>query len=170
MKKIFIIILTLVVVSGMCFADGGAAGWEKLQKLRKVEHIKWYKATVQKINKRYERGFVVELELIRAALEKAGVAEPVEIELRYRSTLVERLGTYTPKLETKDGKTDAVFDTIPVGRRIFSNLASVKADYRTDVGVKDPDKKLMPEFQLVFKDSGGKIKAILKATFLKITR
>lgn len=170
MKRLSIIIFTLILVKGMCFSGIQTNNaWKTLKKMKTIGVLKTYRATIQKVKKRYERGFIVELGPVREVLEKAGINEKVTIEVRHRSKLVERLGTYEPVTNVKDGESVVSFDSIPVGIRIFKNLSRTQSDFRDDIERKRAGGIYRPQFlQLVFKNAAGKIKVRLKVTFLYI--
>jgi hypothetical protein len=144
-------------------------GWKKLKALKLIPNMKLFKDKVRKKKIRYERAFVLQMAPIRQALEQSGVNETVTIEVRQRSKLLERLGTYEPVLKDEDDRQVASYESIPNGFRTFVNLAGINLD-PTDPQAKDPDSTFAQGhlLQLWFKNKKGKVKARLKVSFVFI--
>ena len=158
MKRTCITVFLLIWTFGLwAAADDSQSGpaWESLGDIKLIQHHKLYSSKMHKGGKRYLWGYELELSPIRKVLEQAGVSETVTIEVRYRSKLLERLGTYKPKVKLEGDRQVVNFDSIPDEIRVYRNLASIKVDYHMD-----------PLLQLVFKDSKGKIKARLRVDFV----
>lgn len=154
--------------------------WKKLKKVKKLIDIKYYMDDaddkVEILERESDRMYCVEMGRIRKALEDAGIKETVIIEIRTLSSLVDRLGTYTPKVEEKDGKTTVSFESIPDTVKIHTNLNQY--DKRLEVQKKDkgyaynePVRTYRAKtLRLVFKNAKGKIKVRLLAKFLYLQK
>lgn len=168
MKKFLITVITFLLVFSIGFTSPNSDGFKKLKKIRKIQNIKIYRDKVHKVKARYEKGYIVELSLIRDALEKAGVDETVTIEVRYKAKLKEILGTYTPVVSEKDGEKKIEFSTMPVGKRVFTNLSRVHLErVNLDYGESDAP-QLLRHLKIYFKNIKNKTKAKLNVSFLYI--
>ncbi len=172
--KLVSLLIACFMLYGLAVAGPIAAkkdGWNALKKIKMISNIRTYPADVIKVKKRLERGSVVELAPIKAALEKAGITEPVTIELRYFTRLLDRIGTFAPTAVTKDGKTAVCFDSIPLGKRIFASLSFQKTPRENLITWKGTFDDNRPKYmQLYFKDAKGKTRAKVRVSFLKAPR
>lgn len=168
---IFSLILALYSVDGKCRPEADEAAWQRLTGQKMITGISLSWKNTRKQGKRFIREFLLWPTPIRKSLERAGVKEKVTIEVRYGSK-IQKLGSYRPKVKMKDGKQVAVFKSMSRGIRVQKSLyrfalrhhreSTVSPDTGSDAAVAGT-----PDFQLVFKNSNGEIKAKLAASFTR---
>lgn len=178
--------LAFVVSSTLALAKkAGPSYWKNLSKTKTIGTLKFFQDVIDKevkiAGKMKDRYYGLDMKPVRAALEKAGVAETVTVEIRYRSELIERLGTYSPEVTNSDGQTVVSFACIPDNIRVLNKPNSPVVDntqeitsqggYNEESRSSDeaPTRSFSPSnYNLVFKDTKGKIKAKLTVLFNQV--
>ena len=119
MKRIIILMVTILVVVTLVTAkapEGETSPWESLQASKSLTNLKIY--TAPPSNDPVEP-YLMDMQVIRQELEKAGIKEAVKIELRSKSQKVlARIGKFKPVFE-KDGQKGVFFDSIPDTKKFY---------------------------------------------------
>lgn len=119
MKRLIILLITMLTVVTLVTAkapEEGSSPWELLQSSKSLTNVKIY--TAPPSNEPVDP-FLMDMRIIRAELEKAGISETVKIELRSRSHMVlARIGKFKPVFE-KDGQKGVFFDSIPDKKKFY---------------------------------------------------
>lgn len=175
MKRVFTILTIVFLMVAFCRMDLSAKkdkkknpAWKALKKAQ-LKQVRVFDNPDKSLNTGTLKNYVIDMTLIRAALEKSGLNETVIMDL-YDRRVVAKLGEYTPTMETVEGKAVIKFDTVPPTVKVAVPRPPATLNTVEDSANENRFFWLPDRGTIRFKNADGKVKARTTITFQYFSR
>lgn len=175
MKRVFSIIIVVFLMVALCHMDLPGKkdktknpAWKALKKAQ-LKQVRVFDNPDKSLNTGTLKNYVIDMTLIRAALEKSGLNETVKMDIYDRRVITE-LGEYTPTVETVEGKTVVKFDAIPPTVKAAVVRPPATLDTAADNRMDSRLFWLPDRCTIRFKNAEGKVQARTTISFQYFSR